>query len=114
MVYDKSVRTLPNWQPSEKEWLGLLKALRDAKEWSEAVTVMEDYLRRSATPSPRVRLELAQILIRQQQRPARALRVLEAIPEKALPEALEPFRTQLTQQAEQMRADGVLEIDEGV
>jgi membrane associated rhomboid family serine protease len=109
--YDKSVRTIPGWQPTGPDWLDLIKALNEAKLWPASVSVMEDYLRRVPDPSPRVRLKLAQILIREQQRPAHALRVLAEIREQDLPPSLAPLREQLTRQAEQMREEGVLELE---
>jgi membrane associated rhomboid family serine protease len=109
--YDKAVRTIPGWQPPGPDWLDLIKALNVAKLWPASVSVMEDYLRRAPDPTPRVRLKLAQILIREQQRPAHALRVLAEIPEQGLPASLAPLRAELTRQAEQMREEGVLELE---
>jgi hypothetical protein len=110
-AYDKAMRTVPGWQPPDPDWLDLIKALNAEKMWPASVSVMEDYLRRSSDPSPRVRLKLAQILIKEQQRPAHALRVLGEIPPNSLPESLDSVRQQLTRQAEQMREDGVLELE---
>ncbi len=72
---------------------------------------MDDYLRRSPRPSARVRLKLAQVLVKELQRPAHALNVLEEIPAGALPANLEAAANQLRNQAEQMREEGVLELD---
>lgn len=110
-AYDKAMRTVAGWQPSGPDWLELIKALLEAKEWRTAISVMEDYLRRAEEPSPRVRLELAQLLIREQQRPAHALRVLAEVPARSLPDSLEKTRRQLVLQAEQMREEGVLELE---
>jgi membrane associated rhomboid family serine protease len=109
--YDKAVRTIPGWQPPGPDWLALIKALNVAKLWPASVSVMEAYLRRAPDPTARVRLKLAQILIREQQRPAHALRVLAEIPETGLPATLAPLRAELTRQAEQMREEGVLELE---
>jgi membrane associated rhomboid family serine protease len=109
--YDKSSRTVAGWMPPEAEWLALIQALLGAQDWPGGVTVMEDYLRKSPKPSARVRLRLAQILVKEQQRPAHALKVLEKIPEGALPENLALAAQQLQRQAEQMREAGVLELE---
>jgi hypothetical protein len=72
---------------------------------------MEDYLRRSSRPSPRVRLRLAQVLVKESQRPAHALKVLDGISAGSLPANLEAAARQVRQQAERMREEGVLELE---
>jgi hypothetical protein len=109
--YDRSVRTIPGWMPLDADWLALIQALLNANEWRSGVTVMEDYLRRSSKPTARVRLRLAQILVKELQRPVHALKVLDEIPTGALPQNLEATANQLRRQAEQMREEGVLELD---
>jgi membrane associated rhomboid family serine protease len=109
--YDKSVRTIAGWMPPDAEWLALIQALLEAQDWRAGVIVMEDYLRRSPKPSARVRLRLAQVLVKEQQRPAHALKVLDEIPTGALPEKLQAAAAQLRQQAERMREEGVLELE---
>jgi membrane associated rhomboid family serine protease len=109
--YDKSVRTVVGWTPPDADWLALIQALLTEQDWRSGVTVMEDYLRRSTRPSARVRLRLAQVLVKELQRPAHALKVLDEIPNGALPQNLEATASQLRHQAEQMREEGVLELD---
>ncbi len=109
--YDKSVRTVAGWTPPEADWLALIQALLEAQDWRSGVIVMEDYLRRSPKPSPRVRLRLAQVLVKEQQRPAHALKVLGEIPEGALPEKLLAAADQLRRQADRMIEEGVLELE---
>lgn len=110
-VYDKSVRTVAGWMPPDADWLALIQALLAAEDWRNGVTVMEDYLRRSPSPSARVRLRLAQVLVKEQQRPAHAIKVLDEIPEGVLPENLQSAARQVRRQAEQMREEGVLELE---
>jgi membrane associated rhomboid family serine protease len=109
--YDKSVRTIAGWMPPDPDWLALIQALLAAEDWRTAATVMEDYLRRSPKPTARVRLRLAQVLVKDFQRPTHALKVLDDIPAGALPPNLETTASQLRRQAEQMRDEGVLELD---
>jgi membrane associated rhomboid family serine protease len=110
-AYDRALRTVAGWQPAGPEWVELIKALLDAGEWRSAVGVMEDYVRRDPDPSPRVRLKLAQVLLRDAGRPAHALRVLAQIPAGSLGPSLEPQRQALAVRAEKMREEGVLELD---
>ena len=56
-------------------------------------------------------LKLAQILIRDRQRPIAGLTVLESIPPGSLPPDLEKARQTLIRQAERMREEGVLELE---
>lgn len=109
--YDKSVRTIAGWMPPDADWLALIQALLAAEDWRTGATLMQDYLRRSPKPSARVRLRLAQILVKEQQRPAHALKILDEIPPGTLPENLEATARQLRRQAERMREEGVLELE---
>jgi membrane associated rhomboid family serine protease len=110
-AYDKSVRNIAGWTPPDAQWLALIQGLLEVQDWRGGVTVMEDYLRRSPKPSARVRLRLAQVLVKEQQRPAHALKVLDEIPPGALPENLQAAAGQLRRQAERMREEGVLELE---
>ncbi len=111
-VYQHSSRTMPGWQPHEQDWLELIQALVEQNTWDAAIPVMRDYLKRAAKPSPRVQLKLAQILIQKLGRPLQGLKVLDQIPEGSLPEKLELMNRQLIRQAEQMREDGELELQD--
>jgi membrane associated rhomboid family serine protease len=110
-AYDRSMRTVAGWSPDGHDWQQLMKALLDAKESRLAIGVMEDYLRRAEHPSTRVRLKLAQLLVREFDRPAHALRVLHELDTDALPADLEAFRVQLVAEAERMSEEGVLELE---
>ena len=110
-VYDRSARTVAGWMPTDAQWLALIQALLESGDTRGGVAVMEQYLRRTSKPSPRVRLRLAQVLVKDQQRPAHALKVLDEIPPGALPENLETTARQLRRQAERMREEGVLELE---
>ena len=111
-VYYKARRSNHVWQPPEQEWRDLIEALLGLPLWDDAVVVMRDYIHGLESPSPRVRLKLAQVLIQNQGRPMQALKVLGQIPEGSLPEKLEAIRRQLAARAEAMREEGPLELDE--
>jgi hypothetical protein len=111
-VYHQSTRSIAGWQPPERDWLDLIQAVVEQKAWNEAASVMRDYTTHAAEPSPRVRLKLAQILIEKLGRPLQGLRILDHVPEEALPESLWGARRYLAQQAEQMREDGELELQD--
>jgi membrane associated rhomboid family serine protease len=110
-VYHKAIHGDSVWQPEGKVWLDLIQALIEARDWKPAVLTMDDYLRRAPDPSHRVRLKLAQVLLREHARPAHALRVLREIPPGKLSRSLEPIRDQLISQAEAMQKQGVAEVE---
>jgi len=111
-VYKKSSVAFANWGLQESDWLELVQAVLDQNRWGDAASVMLDYLRRTAEPAPRVRLKLAQVLLQKLARPLQALKVLNEIPERALPKRLEPMRRQLVQEAERRLDDGDLELQD--
>ena len=111
-VYQKSSRSLAGWHPAEPDWVDLIQAVLDQNAWDEAALIMRDYVKRSPAPSPRIRLKLAQILIQRLARPTLGLSVLDQIPEGSLAESLEATRRKLRRQAEQMREDGELELQD--
>jgi membrane associated rhomboid family serine protease len=111
-VYQKSSRSLAGWQPEESDWIALIQAVLDQNAWGDAALIMRDYLKRSPTPSPRIRMKFAQVLIQRLARPTLGLTVLDKIPQGALPESLEATRRKLVRQAEQMREDGELELQD--
>jgi hypothetical protein len=111
-VYKSSRRRINGWQPQESDWLALIQALIEQDFWGEAAHLMRDYIRSVPEPLPRVRLKLAQVFIQRLSRPAQGLDELREINEGALPEKLEPMRRQLIKQAEQMREEGELELQD--
>ena len=113
-VYRQSRHSIAGWRPPPPEWLELIKALIDGQWWDDAVALLQSYVEVVEEPSVRVRLKLGQLLVQKQERPTRALKVLEQIPEGALPQSLEALRRQLIQQAGQLLADGVLELGDEV
>jgi len=101
---------LGDWKPPEGDSLKLITALDKEQAWPEAIETMVDFLRRFPEKSNRVRLKLAQILLREQKRPGQALKVLARLPTAGLPAQLESIRKQLTEQALRMRDLGTLEL----
>ncbi len=111
-VYQKSSRSLSAWQPDESAWVDLIQTLLNLNAWGDAARVMRDYVQRSAQPSPRVRLKFAQVLIHKLARPLQALTILGQIPDGSLPDSLEPIRRKLVHEAENLREEGDLELQD--
>ena len=108
--YDKAARSLVSW-PAQADLLGMIKAMHAQKAEVDSIRLMRDYCRYYPADASRIRLKLAQVLVRDRQRPAAALQVLAEIPQGALPAELETLRTRLSRTALQMQEDGVLELE---
>jgi hypothetical protein len=113
-VYRQARQAISGWRPPPPEWLELIQGLIKNQCWNDAVVLMASYVEEVEAPSARVRLKLGQLLVQKQERPARALKVLAQISEGSLPLPLGALRRQLIEQAEQLLADGVLELGDEV
>ena len=113
-VYQQTRHAISGWRPPPPEWLDLIQGLIKNQRWNDAVMLLQCYVQEVEAPPARVRLKLGQLLVQKQERPARALKELEQIQEGSLPHQLEALRGQLIQQAEQLLAEGVLELGDEV
>jgi hypothetical protein len=110
-LYHKTVHVCESWELPEKELLQLTELVCDEKLWLAAIPLLENYLQRFTSRVVQVRLKLAKILIEQQQRPTYASRVLAELPREGLGEKEEKLRALLTEKAQKMIDDGVLELE---
>lgn len=108
--YDRSARVFPDW-PGPAELLALIKAMHAAKAEADSLPLMRDYCRKYPASSDKMRLKMAQVLIRDREKPTAALRILSEIPAGSLTGNSEAARIHLTRQAERMVEDGVLELE---
>jgi hypothetical protein len=109
-AYDKAARTLLNW-PTQADLYGLIKALHAQGAEADSIRLMRDHCQYFPKESSKMRIKLAQVLIRDRQRPVAALRVLEAIPRGSLSADLESSRQKLALKAKRMLEEGVLELE---
>ncbi|MDR3617811.1 MAG: rhomboid family intramembrane serine protease [Paludisphaera borealis] len=107
-------RKFTRWRPPDPEWIELIKAVLAQKAWDDASGLMRAYIDESEFPSDKIRLRLAEVLIRRLDRPVAGERVLEGVAEAGLTPQLAEVRRQLAALAEQKREEGVLEIDDEV
>lgn len=107
-------RKRPSWRPPDPERLDLIKALAASQQWEDAAGVMQAYLDESMLPSPKIRLKLAEVLIRRLDRPVAGLRTLDKVSESDLPAPLAEGRRKLVAIAEHLREEGNLELDDAV
>jgi membrane associated rhomboid family serine protease len=111
-VYQQSSRKFADWELQQPDWLELIGAVLDQEDWAGAASLLRDYVEKTAEPSPRLRLKLAQVLIRKLARPLQGLKVLNQIPVGALPQELVATHGQLVKEAEEMREEGDLELQD--
>ncbi|MGH7139280.1 MAG: rhomboid family intramembrane serine protease, partial [Pirellulales bacterium] len=104
----KMSQTVAGWQLSEPDSRQLISKLLEAEAWPESVDLMAAHLAHYPD-AVRVRLTLAQVLVRNERRPAQALRVLAKLPAGRLPASLEPTRKKLT--ADAMRLQEQLPVE---
>ncbi len=109
-AYNKAARTLPDW-PSQPDLYELIKAMHARGAEADSLRLMRDHCRYYPANSVKMRVKLAQILIRDFQRPVAALRVLEQIPPGSLAGDLEAARARLARKAQQMLDEGVIEME---
>jgi membrane associated rhomboid family serine protease len=109
-AYRAAAKTLYNW-PSQADLYAMIKAFHARGGEAESVLLMREHCRSFPEESTKVRLKLAQILIRITRRPAAALRLLEAIPAGSLPTDLERARRKLVLEAERAREEGAYELE---
>ena len=110
VAYDRAAKALPYW-PSQGDLYAIIKAMHGRGAEVDSIRPMRDHCRRYPATSDKMRLKLAQVLIRDKQRPIAALRVLEEIPAGTLSPDQERSRQILTRQANRMQEEGVLELE---
>ncbi len=110
-VYKKMARTIPGWKLPEAELLALIKALHGQEKWHESLPLLGQFVQEYPQRSLRMRLKLAELLVKHAGRPRLARRVLAKIPAGSLPVELERFRAQLENQARALEPDTLAEPD---
>lgn len=110
-AYQKAKSAIPGWGLDESEHLRLIKALHEEKAWADSVAVLRDYIERFPEKAPRVQLRLAQVLVRELERPTAARRLLDEVAVGQLPPDLAAVHRKLVAQADQMVEEGVLELE---
>jgi hypothetical protein len=109
-AYQRSAGSLPAW-PTQSELYALIKALHAQGALVDSIPLMRDHCRLYPTDSTMVRLKLAQVLIRDCQRPQAALRVLGEFRPGSLSSETESVRQKLVRQADRLCAEGVIEVE---
>jgi membrane associated rhomboid family serine protease len=109
-IYQKSAASMPGW-PSQSDLYALIKAFHAQGALVDSIPLLRDHCRLHPADSTMVRLKLAQILIRDCQRPQAALKALGEFGSRRLPADAESIRQKLVRQAEHLCAEGVIELE---
>lgn len=113
-LHHRMAAKLKDWQLPEVELAALAQLLNERRSFPASIPLMFEYLRRFPDHSGPMRLELAAILLHEENRPGKAVGVLERIPPGALPEELIPTRDELLREAHEKAIDGELELEDDV
>lgn len=93
--------------------LALVNELHRQKQWAASVSLMFELIERAETPPVGIQLKLAQILLQAMNRPSKALRLLQALPDDLTPDQA-AMRHKLIAKAEEAREseDAELELED--
>ena len=92
----------PNWDLEETDFVALGDALHKAQRWDEAAPLMEACLQRFPETSQRTRVKLAGIYVEVQRRPRAAIKLLQRVSRKSVPEKLQAHFDAITTLARQL------------
>lgn len=109
-TYQKSAASLANW-PSQSDLYSLIKSFHAQGALVDSIALLRDHCRLYPAESTMIRLKLAQILIRECQRPQAGLQVLGEFGPATLPPGAETLRRKLIRHADRLCAEGVIELE---
>lgn len=98
------------WELPETEHKRLAQSALAAKEWEAALTLLQSWIDRGLSGGAAVRIQLAELLCKVAERPSKALRVIEPLDAKELPEKLKQRYLRVKKYAEKMINEGHLEV----
>ena len=110
-AHQKMSRTFDDWRLPEPHFRKMIAGYHRAKQDTKSIPLMVEYLRNYTEQALLVRLKLAEILLRHEQRPAQARRVLAKIPEGALDATHSDYRQRLEEWIDRFRPGDVLEVE---
>ena len=113
-LYVNSSQRFGHWDLPEATLLGLITGLDREKRYDAMLPMMSDYAKRYPQGSVLVRLKLAQLLLEHERRPAKAMRVIDAIDPAELNERMQQAVARMRTKAQQLAADddGELELSD--
>lgn len=111
MEYRKRLRIVDHWPLEANDLQGLANGLYKTKSWSEATSLMEEFIARFPAQADSMRIKLAAVYVEVNQRPQAALKLLDAIELSDFPKSVRRHVTQIRQQAQRQIDEGTLELE---
>jgi membrane associated rhomboid family serine protease len=101
----------PGFSLPEPDLLRLTDAAYQAQAWEDAIPLMEECLKRSPKLCGKLRVMLADVVLRVQRRPSYALRILDDGDLANLPDSLRTLAESVRTQAQQQIDDSLYELE---
>ncbi len=104
-------RVMPDFELPPRDLLDLASLMHGTKRWREEVGLYEQYIQRFPREADRIRLLVADVMLKHQKRPSAALRHLKQVQADRLHVTDRKSLQKLTAQAESLIDAGVIELE---
>jgi membrane associated rhomboid family serine protease len=111
-IYQRTAHETPGWTIPESDLLFLIRSLQERKLWLESMPAMLEYLAHYEKMASQVRLKLAQIVLFEEKRPRKAIKILSEIDPSALDDKQLEYLRALRKKAEEMYGKDSYELVE--
>ena len=111
-IHQRMAKDLPGWTLAESDLLVLIRSLQERKLWIESIPVMQEYVAQYPQKAALVQLKLAQILLVEDKRPRKALKVLDQINKYVLDDGQLELLRKLRAKADEMYGQDAYELME--
>jgi membrane associated rhomboid family serine protease len=111
-LFQKITHESPDWTIPESDWLLLIRSFHERRLWLESMPAMIEYLSRHKTMAAQVRLKLAQIVLMEEKRPRKAIKIMSEVDLSALNDKQLEFFRNLRKKADEMYGKDAYELAE--
>jgi hypothetical protein len=109
-IHQRMAKELSDWTLAGSDLLGLIRALQERKLWIESIPVMQEYVAQYPEKSALVQLKLAQVILVEDKRPRKALKVLDQINKYVLDDRQLELLRKLRAKADEMYGQDAYEL----
>ena len=111
-IHQRMAKEVPGWTLAESDLLMLIRALQQRKLWIESIPVMQEYVAQFPQKAALVQLKLAEVLLVEDKRPRKALKVLDQINKYVLDDRQLELLRKLRKKADEMYGQDAYELME--
>jgi hypothetical protein len=111
-IHQRMAKDLPDWTLAESDLLVLIRALQERKLWIESIPAMQEYVAQYPQKAALVQLKFAQILLVEDKRPRKALKVMDQINKYVLDDGQLELLRKLRAKANEMYGQDAYELME--